>query len=65
MAPTDRFIDVRDIDIPANQAGVFIRYKVQILTTAELIAKGVDPSDINGLDVINQGVVDAAFIAAP
>src|SRR5690606_17591656 len=56
------FIDVRDISIPAMQSGVFLRYKVRVLSTSELIAKGVSPSAINGLPVENQGSLSAPFL---
>lgn len=58
-------ISITDINIPAFQEGIFVRYKVRILSTAELVAKGVSPSAINGLAVSNQGVLSAAFLPSP
>jgi uncharacterized repeat protein (TIGR01451 family) len=57
-------IDVQNITIPPFEAGVFVRYKARILTVPELLTKGVDPADINGLVIPNQGTLSATFLAA-
>ena len=57
-------IDIRDIVIPANQPGVFLSYTVQIDSAEELIAAGVAPEAIDGLTIVNQGRVSAAFLPA-
>ncbi len=59
------YIEVRGITISAQQPGIYLRYKVRILSTAELIAKGVAPENINGLAVSNQGRLEAPFLPAP
>ncbi|OIP28771.1 MAG: hypothetical protein AUK47_29115 [Deltaproteobacteria bacterium CG2_30_63_29] len=56
------YIEVNDISIGDNQTGVYLRYKVRILTSAEIVAKGVDPANVNGLSITNQGSVNAAFL---
>ncbi|MDX9720244.1 MAG: hypothetical protein RBU37_05835, partial [Myxococcota bacterium] len=59
------FIDLRDIVIASSASGVYVRYKVRVLSTAELIAKGVPASAINGLEISNQGSVTAPFLPSP
>ncbi|MEL6178150.1 MAG: hypothetical protein AAFS10_04310, partial [Myxococcota bacterium] len=56
-------VEIGDIIIPAAINGVFISYTVQIFTVEELINAGVDPADIDGLTIVNQGRVTAPFLA--
>ena len=59
------YVDIRGISIPAAQDGIYLRYKVQILSIPELLAKGVAPDEINGLIVENQGTISASFLSTP
>ena len=57
-------VRVTNISAPRGVEQVTFSYTVQVLTSAELIAAGVDPADIDGLIVSNQGALSAPFLPA-
>lgn len=57
-------VEISEIVIPAELAGVFINYEVRVDSIEELIDQGVRPEDIDGLPIANQGRVQAEFLLA-
>ncbi len=57
-------VRVEDITVARGLDRATFSYTVQILSAEELVAAGVDPSDIDGLLVSNQGTLDAEFLPA-
>jgi uncharacterized repeat protein (TIGR01451 family) len=57
-------VRITNITAPRGSTQVTVRFTVQVLSVAELIAAGVEPSSIDGLVVSNQGEVQASFLPA-
>ena len=55
-------VRVEDISMPVGAESTTLSFTVRVLSTSELIDAGVDPSDIDGLLLRNQGELQADFL---
>ena len=58
-------VRITDITMPVGAESVTISFTVRVMSTDELVAAGVDPSDIDGLLIRNQGELQAEFLPSP
>ena len=55
-------VRISDISMPVGSESATVSFTVRVLSSDELVAAGVDPADIDGLVIRNQGELQAEFL---